>query len=192
MPQDDAREISMRKTLKLLESGEGRDGLDAIDEFGNKFELKTSFKKSQAVSTARAVNRTHMRKWRTHHWIIGMGSNYQDGFMLNEFYYLSPTDMEEWIQGIEKKIDEFEKISEFAIQCVKDKNADTDIIYRLEKILKTGSILNDPNISKSYIVEHGTKLYEPYDVSLREIMSGVVSSETQIQSTLMRFYEQPF
>lgn len=40
--QDAARETLMRERFGLLESHEGRMGADAVDELGNRYELKSA------------------------------------------------------------------------------------------------------------------------------------------------------
>lgn len=171
MPQDDSREIRMRRLLKLESSDEGRGGTDAIDKNGNKYELKTSFKKSKAVSTARAMNNNHLVRWRGIHWVFAFGTNYHRGFELTTFYYLSPQDMEDWFRQIETKLNEFSRVSELVKMHVL-RHINKQEYKTLVSILKNGSQLNDPTIPYTYITSHGTLLIDPIHKSLQKLMKN--------------------
>lgn len=178
MPQDDGREIAMRSVLRLSDSGEGREGSDAVDEFNNKYELKTTFKKDRGVSTARSVNFRHIARWREKHWIFALGNHYTDGFELTEYYYLSPQKMENWIMKVEDRLQERKRLSEYTIQCLNTQLTPVPILKKITTILTWGSKLNDPRIPIQYIKKNGVLLQHPVDEHLRNVIdTQVIVSE---------------
>lgn len=183
MPQDDKREIAMRAILDLRESGEGREGSDAIDECDNKYELKTSFKKDRGVSTARSVNFRHVAKWREKHWIIAFGNHYKDGFNLTEFYYISPRNMEEWISKVECRLEERKELSDYTTKCLYECATSDVVIKKINTILRWGSKLNDPRLPVAYIKSHGVLLEAPFDKYLRKVL------DTSSIRTITKFKE---
>ena len=76
--QDDTRERMLKKMFGLKDSNEGRIGADAIDDLGNRFELKSGTGKS--VTTTRDVGLHTLQKWLGKHWLVGFGEIKLDNF----------------------------------------------------------------------------------------------------------------
>jgi hypothetical protein len=101
-PQDREREDALIRRLDLQSANANRIGIDAHDEFGNNYELKTT---TQArISTARDVGLNHLNKWRELFWICSKGHYGSGGFQFTETYFLFPAQLEEWFSRIEDSI----------------------------------------------------------------------------------------
>ena len=100
--QDDSREIMTRKLLRLKESGEGRSGADAVDEFGNRYELKSTT--TGQISTSRDVLPRKIDEWRTRIWICVSGvlskNLEKKTFAFEKMFVLFPADMEGFFEQI--------------------------------------------------------------------------------------------
>ena len=91
--QDAARETLMRERFGLLESDEGRMGADAVDELGNRYELKSATR--TGVTTGRDLGIHTPQRYRTRYWIICRGTNLRRaGFVVDECRFLSPSMLE--------------------------------------------------------------------------------------------------
>src|SRR2546427_9421042 len=98
--QDSAREDQLSRLLRLRRMP-GRHGHDAEDEFGNRYELKSTTR--GGVGTGRDVSQEMIDGWRKRYWICAKGRNLRSGFQINELYFLSPAMMEGWFQQMEEK-----------------------------------------------------------------------------------------
>lgn len=190
-PQDDTREEHMRQVLKLQNPNTGRSGIDAIDECGNHIELKSTCKENRACSTARDLNHKHLERWRNCHWVVAYGVTYDDGFSLDEYYYLSPEQMAPWVAKIEGVINDYRNLSNNVIQLVQSNGYSHEQITKLRSMHKRGATLNDPNIPFQYVKRYGIRLTAPYDVSLRRAMKHQPKKKrlpTVEEVNLMKFF----
>jgi len=107
--QDDQRERELCRTFNLIWTpGHERGGTDAIFKAkikGGTLSIPVEAKSTtgSSVSTARDVGMDHIRKWRSHFWIIGYYSK-SGRPELQKTLCLSPIDIEPWVATIEKKI----------------------------------------------------------------------------------------
>lgn len=160
--QDISREISLREMCGLLDSNQGRMGTDAIDVFGNEFELKSGTKKS-GFSTARDFGIHTIERWKDKHWVFGHGKNYKTGFKFEMVFYLSPSMIGGWFDEIRSKLEVYHSIANRAYESFECDDSSKEI---LSTILKRGCTLNDPKIPMKYIQSRGVLLGEPYPESL--------------------------
>ena len=163
--QDDTRERMLKKMFGLKDSNEGRIGADAIDDLGNRFELKSGTGKS--VTTTRDVGLHTLQKWLGKHWLVGFGEIKLDNFEFIEIYYLSPNDMKGFCEKIFNKINPDLIIFEEAKKILKKNNFTFDKIERLEYLVKRGYTLNNPKIPYKYIKDNGIFLNEWSEESLK-------------------------
>ena len=107
--QDDARERELCRIFNLQWSREHqRDGTDAsfkIEINGATVEIPVEVKSTtgNTVSTARDVGMPHIKKWRSHFWIIGFYTKTRDPDLIKTLC-LTPDDIEPWVASIEAKI----------------------------------------------------------------------------------------
>jgi hypothetical protein len=107
--QDDTRERELCRLFNLQWSREHqRDGTDAsfkVEIDGKTIEIPVEVKSTtgDTVSTARDVGMSHIRKWRSHFWIIGFYTKTRDPDLLRTLC-LTPEDIEPWVASIEEKI----------------------------------------------------------------------------------------
>jgi hypothetical protein len=107
--QDDRREQELCRLFNLQwDAAHRRDGTDAyfrIDLNDETFQIDVEVKSTttDSVATARDVGMEHIRKWRSHFWIIGFYSKGRDPNLLKTLC-LTPDDMEPWIASIEEKV----------------------------------------------------------------------------------------
>ncbi|MFM0317785.1 hypothetical protein PQR36_23130 [Paraburkholderia nemoris] len=107
--QDDRREQELCRLFNLQwDSAHRRDGTDAyfkINVNGEAFQIDVEVKSTttDSVATARDVGMEHIRKWRSHFWIVGFYSKGRDPNLLKTLC-LTPDDMGPWIGTIEEKI----------------------------------------------------------------------------------------
>ena len=156
--QDNRREDQMRTLFGLKKRvGAGRIDEDAIDEFGNPFELKSATK--GGVSSARDVGPHTLEKWRKLYWIFAKGTNTKkEGFIIREVYFLSPTMLNEWIDQLESKnFGPDLKLLEEAKAALAKGNFVKAAIDRISYLVKRGLTLNNPHIPWWYIQSHGIK-----------------------------------
>lgn len=107
--QDDVRERELCRIFNLQWSREHqRDGTDAsfkIVSKGRTIEIPVEVKSTtgDTVSTARDVGMSHIKKWRSHFWIIGFYTKSRDPDLIKTLC-LTPDDIEPWVASIEQKI----------------------------------------------------------------------------------------
>jgi hypothetical protein len=160
----------MKKLFRLVDSGEGMHGTDAIDENGNKVELKSGKRKS-GFSSTRNLSTITTTKWRKSHWIFGHGVMQHGMFHFQRFWYVSPNKMSLWLDEIEGILAMRQNMAdEMYNQYVATRNFTACEMRHLNQIIKRGVNLNDPIFKMPFILEHGVELYEPYDQSFREAL----------------------
>lgn len=167
--QDDRRERQMIERFGLLSSGEGRMGADAIDEVGNKYELKSATK--QGVSTGRDVGIHTLQRYRTRYWIICQGINRRTGFEFQECRFLSPTMMEGWFSSIEERLQRDLDLLGRVLRDMVGLNYSEDEMNRLEYLVRRGYTLNNPKIPWRYVQDHGILIAGDPKKALRRLMS---------------------
>lgn len=96
--QDDKREIQVRELFKLSEpENRSRHDTDAILDLGKdgiiEFELKST-QDGKSITTARDVGYTHLEKWKTKHWLVGI----YEGKKFKHAYYMPPRILLPWIE----------------------------------------------------------------------------------------------
>lgn len=177
--QDDSRQDYMIKLFQL-ESVEDREGVDAF--LGNlEFELKSTSKGN--VSTARDLGYNHLEKWKDMFWIVGNFKNTTEGFHFDSFYLLTPRKMEGWYSKIRSKLDQDRKVAETVISVLQSQNVSEEVITRTKKLMNDGALLNDPNISKKYIIENGIVINDNHAAELRRLIR-----ENEKEFVMTNFY----
>lgn len=88
--------------LKILP---GRNGNDAVDKYGNEFEIKTTSRIS--FSTNHHVNARIIEKYRNVKWLFGVF----DGIQMNELYHLEGSQLEPYFSKWEEKLKTVEDIN---------------------------------------------------------------------------------
>lgn len=150
--QDDSREIEIRNLFQLLEPpNRKRDDVDAILRVNSKvieFELKSTTE-NRSVTTARDVGFTHLEKWKTKHWIIGIYNKQK----FSHAIYLNPSDMSEWIKEKEEYI-----------------RADFDLANALDNKISMNDMYKILGKKKTYSYEDAKKL-QKLQQSKEEYMS---------------------
>lgn len=167
--QDNLREQEMIRLFGLI-GGVGRDGVDATDEFGREYELKTTSK--GGVSTARDAGYNHLDKWKPRYWLIGDFENRSEGFHFKQFYLLTPDRMAGWYEKIRDRLDASTRIKDQIIAFLRAAKAPEELIAAGAKLLSDGALLNDPNIPKGYIQQNGILITSDYQEKLREHLSA--------------------
>lgn len=165
--QDDDRERQMAE-LFGLKRVDSRIGVDAIDELGNEYELKTTSKGS--VSTARDFGPSHIDKWADKIWIVGLGRNFNTGFKFDEFRVLLPTDMKPWLDIYRLQFESHEELHARVVELIKT-GCSAQEVALIKRQLSRGKLLNDPNIPHKHIVEYGVKVDSDHANRLRDIVS---------------------
>ncbi|BAP55537.1 type II restriction endonuclease PvuII [Thioploca ingrica] len=90
-------QVILTTSLKVLP---GREGNDAIDEFGNEYELKSvNILLTKSFSTHHHLNPTIIRKYREVNWVFSV----YEGIELKEIYVLIPKQLEPFYQKWENK-----------------------------------------------------------------------------------------
>lgn len=155
--QDDRREAQMRLRFGLRESGPGRMGADAIDEFGNSFELKSATR--SGVTTGRDLGMHTLQRYRTRYWIICRGDNRrQAGFVIGECRLMSPNMLEDWFQRIEARLRPDLDLLDRVLAAMRDGGFAAAEIQRLEYLANRGTTLNNPKIEWHYVETHGIRI----------------------------------
>jgi hypothetical protein len=167
---DNFREDMLKKMCGLLDSGEGKRGIDARDIYGNDYELKTGTIGSFA--TTRDFGFNTLEKWSVRHWICGHGYVDQDrNLVLTEIYYISPKQMRPWFERMEEVLLEKKKVIEISYRLYSEsKYATPEGLKHLKWIHRRGGQLNGPKLSLSVVKKMGTLLGYPYDKHLRELV----------------------
>ncbi len=159
----------MRDAFGLIASGQGRMGVDALDELGHGFELKSATK--SGVTTGRDVGMHTLRRYRTRYWIICKGVNRRSGFEIDECYFLSPEMMEEWISTIERRLEPDLVLLQRVLSLMEQSNFAEEDINRLDYLVKRGSTLNNPKIQWHYVQSHGMKIEGNPKEALKRLVS---------------------
>lgn len=180
--QDNAREAELRKLLGLEKDG-NRQGIDAKfpEDHTKKVELKSTTKAT--FTTSSHLNHSHLEKWRTCHWVFGVGINYKKGFKYTEIYYIPPIKMPVIFAKIKYDLDQLKKIADKIESIYKSEGEEEQEYFK--KFIKRGKSINCPPIPVSDIREHGIKLVEPYDVSLRDSVDDTIPSTECIEESLL-------
>jgi hypothetical protein len=144
-----------------------RRGSDAHDNAGNAYELKSTTVGS--VGTARDVSLEMLRDWRARYWIVAKGENLENGFRIDEIYFLSPKMMEERFTEIERKIRPDLELRDKVVDLLRDP-LDSKALGRVTYLMTRGASLNNPKISWGYIQNHGVKIEGNYVERLRELV----------------------
>lgn len=147
--QDDTREKELIKIFELVKLPQlkAREGIDAFIPDRLKFhpiELKSTTK--GGVSTARDVGFEHLKKWRSRYWLFGI---YSKTRQLEEVRFARPEQLETCFARIEAKI------TDNLAPWLKIKNTldiSPDDLAHMEKIVRRGITLNDPQIPKSLVL----------------------------------------
>ena len=168
--QDSAREAQMRARFGLIDSGQGRMGADAVDEYGNSYELKSATR--SGVTTGRDVGLHTIARYRTRYWIICRGVNRQRaGFVIEECRFLSPAMLEGWFQQIETRLKPDLDLLERVLAVLRTSNFDDQAIDRLSYLVHRGYTLNNPKIPWPYVATHGIRLEGDPKSHLRRLVS---------------------
>lgn len=167
--QDDIREEILTRTLNLTRTGK-RTGPDAIDEYGNVFELKTTTR--EALTTGRDIGLEYLARMRTQYLIAARGKQTDYGFAADDIYFLHPDDLDEWITSIEDRIRADLDIVMRAHSALNALGTGVKMLDRLLAIGKRGITLNNPKIPWKYIAKHGTRLGQNPALDLREIVAN--------------------
>ncbi len=165
--QDDNREAALARLLELQRSGR-RIGPDAMDAHGNEFELKTTT--TQSLSTARDIGCAYLARMRTQYLIAARGRQTDYGFAFDDIFFLHPSDLEDWIQPHEARLQGDLDIVGRAHGALSALGACVNTLRRLLYIGQRGITLNNPKIPWRYITEHGTRLGENPSLDLKEIV----------------------
>lgn len=147
--QDDTRENELIRLFHLVKLPQlkAREGIDAFLPDRLKFhpiELKSTTK--GGVSTARDVGFEHLKKWRSRHWLFGI---YSKDRKLEEVRFARPEQLEPCFSRIEAKI------NANLAPWLKIKNSlsiSQEELEHMEKIVRRGITLNDPQIPKSLLL----------------------------------------
>lgn len=178
--QDDAAEKQIINICSLIKN-EVRDGVDAFDERGTPFEIKSTTKKSKSVSTARDVHLHTIERWRGQHWIMAAGSRADAGLEITDLYLAHPDDLEPFFKKCEEKIKtKFDLVSHFIWS---NQTYSTEKKNEAIKVVKRGSTLNDPTIPWRLIRENCVRLphddHEKTAAAIRQcILSRPIKSKT--------------
>lgn len=104
--QDNGGKVLQTLIILGLRVVPGREGNDAVDEFGNEYELKTlnvSLGKSRGITTHHHLNLGILAKYRAvHAWYIAL----YGGIILQEIYRLTPDELEPVFSGWERRLNE--------------------------------------------------------------------------------------
>lgn len=167
-PQDHDREDALRTLFELKPANQGRSGLDAVDDWGHHYELKSTTRFQ--VSTARDVGPDHLLKWRQLNWIFGRGSYTGNTFIFEETYVLTPIQMEPWFRLIEAKVIQDAPLF-VRVLSVLDTNGFTSAeCDRVRRAFRRGVLLNDPKIPWSFIRTNGTLISRDHAKRLRQLL----------------------
>lgn len=102
--QDNGGKVLQSLIILGLRVTGGREGNDAIDEYGNEYELKTLnilLGKSRGVTTHHHLNLGILAKYRAvHAWYISL----YEGIVLKQIYRLTPEELEPVFSGWEKRL----------------------------------------------------------------------------------------
>lgn len=166
--QDNQREKDLAMMFDLIRS-KSRIGVDAYDQNGNPFELKTTSK--GGVPTARDVGPHTLLEWTSKYWIIARGKNLSTGFRIDRVFFMAPSHLEGWVNTLREKFARDIAINEKTCAAVQGLLSD-DEMARLRYILKRGILLNDPNIPWGYIEKNGVEITSDHAKRLAELVAA--------------------
>jgi hypothetical protein len=124
--QDNIRENIIIDTFKLKKGSTNRIGLDAyttVQSTQFNFELKSTTVRN--VSTARRLNLSVIKKWRSIYWLIGVFDK-NDGETLLHTHFATPSDMKPWLDYWENDIKRGLKISDMLVDKI-----DFDMVHQI-------------------------------------------------------------
>ena len=128
--QDNGGKVLQTLIILGLKVSRGREGNDALDDYGNEYELKTlniSLGKSRGVTTHHHLNLGILAKYRAvHAWYIAL----YEGIILQQIYRLIPGELEPVFGAWEQRL-----------------------------IDNGNQPLNNPKIPIRFVREHGTLVY---------------------------------
>ena len=133
----------------------GRLGHDAEDEYGRKFELKSTT--TNSFGTARDVSVEMINGRRVRYWVFAKGVNHQDGFDIETIHLCTPAMMKTYFDQLESKFKPDITIQNMVLKQVK-KVLNKTQFERLVYLLNRGMTYNNPKISIKYVTEHGVKI----------------------------------
>lgn len=167
--QDDSREQQIRELFGLTDPRDGRSGVDAVDSFGNPFELKSTT--VTGVSTSRDVGSHTISRWKNRYWIFARGRNLATGFVIDEAYFLHPHDMSEFFDDLQKR---FAPGDEVWAKAKAHLSVSVSFVRHevdsLERLINRGNTKNNPKIPWDYIVKNGTNIFENHAAVLQDLV----------------------
>lgn len=159
--QDNTREKLMKVVFRLLNSGEGRNGLDALHRDGHRFELKSTT--TLAFPTARDLSLETLDRWVQCHWIFGYGKNYKSGFRFLELYYYPPSKMYPLLLATAKQLQKRVEVANLALDWLKHSEHNTpENIRAMKFIVARGTKMNNTKLPLKRVRKDGYRLEEPY------------------------------
>jgi len=135
--------------------------------------MKSTTKES--FGTGRDVSVEMITKWRERHWVFAHGTNYDNGFSIEEMYYCSPAMMKEKFDEMELRFAPDIHIRDTIMIHVK-RILNSAQLKRLYYLVSRGMTYNNPHIGLKYVKEHGVKINLEFPAEhLKKIMrdSGV-------------------
>lgn len=192
--QDNSREIQLIEQVGLHPGDEGRSGTDAYGIY-SRFRSKIPFEaksttKLDGCSTARGLGLHTLLRWEDRHWVIGYGTNFSDGFVFENIYYLSPIAMQPWIQKIRETLQKQSDLTDSAFHLMKTSgNYMIDELETFKKIFEDGNKLNNPKISMKYIKQYGVELFAPYPESLENAIDITPIDKANKNYPFDKFFE---
>ena len=178
--QDNHRE-EMMAAICGLRLEKSRMGKDAKDSFGNIFELKSSTKSNNTLSTARDVSLRTIVRWENQYWIAAKGQEYKlnigKRFSISEMYLIHPHYLIDQFLPIKKKLNMREVIAnEFQKLRAQSPVLSTSTIEKeLKLFFIRAATLNDPKISFSAFKNGGIKLDHLHPKNAQEQLAKYVS-----------------
>lgn len=165
--QDNIRENLMKTMFRLLNGGNGRNGLDAKHRDGHEFELKTTT--TPAFPTARDLSLATLDRWVNRHWIFGHGKNYKSGFQFTELYYMPPSKMYPLLLNTADALKIREKVSGIVVDLFKKSEYNTaENMRALKFVVARGCKMNNTKLHLRQVRKIGYRLYEPWADTLDE------------------------
>lgn len=181
--QDDSRELLQIALFKLIRNGiSGRGTYDAEDEKGNIYECKSC--SGNAVMTSRDTNFNHIKKWRQQYWIISTWD--RDNQKLKESYFLSPSNMENWILSVESILIERSDLMN-KIKSLSKNSLTAHELNLFDICVKRALTLNAPSIPMKYVKANGTLISNREELDELVSKNPIDSSPKIMYSNLLRF-----
>lgn len=141
---------------------------DAFDEARNPYQFKASTK--SGISTARNFGPATIENLRRVYLIIAYGRNYQDRFEVDRTFFMARQHIDPWLILKEEKFLKDQHEASAIIRACKRGGFSADRIDSLRKRLHNGMLINDPNIPKRYILQHGIEITEDHPERLRALV----------------------